>query len=386
MLFNTAQVLTSLAEAITEDKRPSEESSQEAMRYLQEALELFQRCLVLQELRFTESQEQIARMTEGNESGAFEEKPINQEHKSENTNAPENGQSDSEQWAAVIEPVTKDTLVDTAVAQLEALATLCGLITYDRGSTLAWIEEYSADLLREKIAAYAEGTERKNEVALARAKLISTLAEVSYRSGRIDLETYKNELGGAFAEVYGLSNNSRGLCSQAEALIAFNSAAADVVSPDESGKSLSLRWQSLSTALDSLTAASKLPGAENLSRIHMARGDVEMYRWRLGGLPWNYNPSRKNERTLLNNAQTCYRGSAAIALQHGAIDAEKEGFIKEALALGLSGNIDKMADVANSATPDLITHVAQDMVDDGLVAPDDMDALFKKVNPDEIVF
>ncbi|PGH09356.1 hypothetical protein GX51_00799 [Blastomyces parvus] len=394
ILFNTAQVLTSLAEAITDGRRASENHTQEALKYLQEALDLFQRCLGVQELRFTEGQHQHADSVAMEESGPFDrdEQQANletdQEMEGAETRTGGMEPTQSEQWATVIEPVTKDTLVDTAVAQLETLATFCGLLTFDPGSTLAWIEEYSADLLKEKIAAYVEGTDRQNEVALARAKFISTLAEVSFRSGRIDFETYKNELSAAFGDVKDLSGNPGALCTQAESLVAFNSAMADCDQPGDASslnRLLTLRWQALSSALDSLTAATKLPEAQNLPKIHLARGDVEIYRWRLGGKPWNYNISHENASTLLKNAQTYYRGAAALAGRDGLTEQCREGTAKEAMAFALSGDMQKMEGLIASSEKEL-RQVAEDMVDDGLVSAEDMDGLFRKVDPDEIVF
>ncbi|EEH34634.1 hypothetical protein PAAG_05683 [Paracoccidioides lutzii Pb01] len=387
ILFNTAQVLTSLAEAITEGRRASEQDTHEASRYLQEALDLFQRCLSVQELQFTEGQEKQAdSVAESGELQVGEQQGHSEaDHEGmEGTARPEQ----SEQWAAIIEPVTKDTLVDTAVAQLETLATFCGLLTFDTGNTLAWIEEYSGDLLREKIGAYVEGTDRQNEIALARAKFVSTLAEMSFRSGRVDFDTYKNELSGAFADVKDLSEKPAALCTQADALIAFNSAMADCEQPDNKkvfDRLLALRWQALSSALDSLTAATKLCQAENLPKIHLARGDVEMYRWRLGGQPWNYQVSLENSLTLLRNAQTYYRGAAGLARRDGSIELDREGTAKEALAFALSGDIQRMEGLVASSKKELM-QIAEDMVEDGLVSQEDMDGLFRKVDPDEIVF
>ncbi|KAL1956349.1 hypothetical protein VTO42DRAFT_7432 [Malbranchea cinnamomea] len=382
ILFNTAQVLTSLAEVLTEGKRPSEARIQEAVKYLHEALDLFQRCLALQELRYTESQEQIKMI----EFSAFEEQqappPVEQPSQSEGRASP----TQSEQWATVIEPVTKNALVDTAVAQLEALATLCALLTSDSGSSLAWIEEYSSDL-QEKIASYADGTDRQHDLTLARAKFISSMAEVSYRGGRIDAETYKNELNRAFNDI-DLSQDPAGLCSKGEALVSFNLAVADTyIIKDQDGlnRSLNLRWQSLSTALDCLSAASKIASTDNLPKIHIARGDVELYRWRLGRVPWNYAMASNNASILINNAQTYYRGGAAFARRDGWAEDEREGSIKEALAKALSGDVARIQELMASAREEVM-RIAEDMVEDGLVAGEDMEKMFSAAEPDVIVF
>lgn len=374
ILFNTAQVLSSLAEALTESKRPQQHQVQEALKYLQEALELFQRCLALQELRYTEAQEQMKQMQDGElepagDSGGV---PISEDDAEVSTDSEE--ASREEEWAEVVEPVTKDTLVDTAVAQLETLATLCNLLTFDPGSGIAWVEEYSYDLLKTKIAAYVEGTGRHQEVALARAQFVAALTEVLYRSGRIDVETYQRELSAAFPPELDLSDSPEGLCHKAEALSAFNAAIAEAPQASNAGelaKLVSLRWQALASALEALTAASKHNNADNLAKIHLLKGDAEMSRWQLGREPCNYPVAQQNAATLLRNAQTYYRGAAGIARRDGAPEEEREGICKEALAAAIAGDSSKLEPLKQTAAQDLIA-VAEDMVEDGLVQAADL--------------
>ncbi|KAM5443632.1 hypothetical protein MferCBS31731_001406 [Microsporum ferrugineum] len=390
ILFNTAQVLTSVAEAITEGRRASEAQTEEALRNLTEALELFQRCLVLQELKFTEYEEQLRMMRDGGPERQLQQEQEQQEsgYDPRTASGSGSGSTETEEWAAVIEPVTKNSLIDTAIAQLEALATLCGLLTSDPGSSLAWVEEYSSELLREKIAAYVQGTDRANEVAIVRAKFLSILLEVTYRSCRIDLDTYKNELDSAFSNGVDVSQDPAGLSNQAEALMGFNSAIADshpAPGVDGFDRSLDLRWQALGVALSRLTAASKLAGTENLAKIHIARGDVEMYRWRLGRPPFLFTAAKDNSGTLLKNAETYYRGGAAIARRDGWSDEEREGTVKEALAKGLAGDLSQMGALAINSK-EYMLHVADDMAEDGQISPEDLHKLLTQLDPDEIVF
>ena len=373
-LFNTAQVLTSLAEVVTDTKRPSDQQLMQAVQCLQEALELFQRCFVLQELRFTEMQEQI-RQVEAGDMQPPEDVQQTQPGSNNDAAADEDGQP--EQWAAVVEPVTKDTLVDTAVAQLDTLTTLCSLLNFNPGDGLPWVEEYSSDLVHNKLSAYVEESTRQYEASIARARFLSALAEVLYRSGRIDVETYHQEISRAFGPDLDLSADPEGLCSKADAFMSFNSAAADLPPSHDAEalkKSLVLRWQSLSTALDGLTAASRIPDADNLPKIHLARGDVEMNRWRLGREPWEYAMAQKNASLLLRNSQTYYRGAAALARRDGAVEETRDGTCKEALAAALEGSREKMEQLKKAAPKELLA-VAEDMVDDGIAAPMELEAL-----------
>ncbi|KAJ0413047.1 hypothetical protein BJY00DRAFT_320191 [Aspergillus carlsbadensis] len=369
-IFNTAQVLTSLAELVTDTKRPAEEQLNQAVRFLQEAIELFQRCLVLQELRYTEMQEEIRQMESG-DLGQPEEMQDTQE-------PPEAGESkesvEQEQWAAVVEPVTKDTLVDTAVAQLDALSTLCNLLTYDPGVGLNWVEEYSTELLQEKITAYVQGSNRLYEAALARAKFNSALNEVLYRSGRIDVETYYGAVQSSFGPELDIFSDPEGLCSKADALVSFNTATTERPPEDPEAFATDLKWQALSTAVDALTKASKLPDAENLPKIHLARGDVEMSRWRLGFTPWEYGVAQQNGAILLRNSQTYYRGAAALARRDGGADEERDGTCKEAIVAAIEGQKEKLSQL-KSAAPKELRVVAEDMVEDGWVSGPDMEAL-----------
>ena len=368
-LFNTAQVLTSMAEITTESKQPSQEQFFEAVKFLQEAIELFQRCLMLQEVRFTESQEQL-KQWESAESPSMDSQAETEDVNDQQPSDPQ------EQWVDVVEPVTKDTLVDTAVAQLDTLTTLSNLLTFNPDDGISWVEEYSSELLQTKLPAYLEGSDRHYEASLARARFICALSEVLYRSQRIEVENYHREIMHAYGPELDLSADPAGLCSKADALTSFNAAVGSLppLDPDALSKSLILRWQSLSSALDALTAASKIPSADYPSKIHLARGDGELHRWRLGHPPWNYAMAQQNAPTLIRNAQTYYRGAAALARRDGAAEEARDGVCKEALAAALEGQKGKLEQLKTSAPKELLT-VAEDMVEDGFVNSTDMESL-----------
>ncbi|EGE01762.1 hypothetical protein TEQG_00807 [Trichophyton equinum CBS 127.97] len=345
ILFNTAQVLTSVAEALTEGKHADEEQTEEALKCLTEGLELFQRCLVLQELRFTEYEQQLQMVQD---SGL--------DHQAQQNKQDEQQLQQQQQ-------------------QQQQQQTQGG-------------KEYSSDLLREKIAAYVEGTDRANEVAMIRAKFLSILLEINYRSGRIDLDTYKQELDSAWSNNVDVSHDPAGLSNQAEALIGFSSAIADAyptIDVEGFPRSLDLRWQALGVALSRLAAASKLAGPDNLAKIHIARGDAEMHRWRLGQVPFCYGPAMDNAATLLKNAETYYRGGAATARRDGWPEAEREGTVKEALAKGLAGDSSQMGSLAIDSKGYMM-RVADDMAEDGHIPPEDLTRLMAVLDPNELLF
>lgn len=363
---NTAQVLTSGAEAISGGRRSSEESRQNALQMLQEALELFQRCLTVQELQFTESQERMEMTDDTSSSPGIGD--------DEDTSGIRDGSEGivDDRWASVVEPVTKDSLVDTAVAQLETLTTACGLLTSDAGSGLAWIEEYSNNLLQGKIATYVAGTNRHHEVSLARANFICALADTCYRTGRIDLQTYEKEIASAFGPYLDLSQDPQGLCDKADALIAFISAIYESISasteqnPHQLTLLNALLWNHLTMASTSLSSAAKLPTTHKLAKIHIARGDVELFRFRLGEAPLFHAVAKKHAKTLLKNAEVYFRGAAGIAKSEGSVDEEREATIKLAIAGTIVGDHSNILTLLAKENKEILA-VVEDMVEDGIV-------------------
>ncbi|KAJ5145739.1 Tetratricopeptide-like helical [Penicillium bovifimosum] len=374
VLFNSGQVLTSIAELMSNSKQ-DEEQLMQAGTYLQEAIELFQRCLMIQEMKYTEQQEEIEQM----ESGDVPQEPeVVPQAESAGQTQVESAGEEQEQWAMIVEPVTKNTLVDTAVAQLETLTTLCNLLTSNpTAGGVGWVQEYSSELVHSRLPAYVEGSDRQYEAALARAKFICALNDLLYRGGHTDVQTYQQEVGQGFSPDLDVSADLDGLCAKANALTSLNQALNDIPpsEDDEAFESaVALRWKSLSTALDALTAATKLPDAANLPKIHNGRGDAEMHRWRLGRAPWNHTMAKQNGAMLLRNAQTYYRGAAALARREGAAEEERDGTVKEAIAAALEGQSTKLDQLKTTVLPQVVA-VAQEMVEDGMVDGRELSAL-----------
>ncbi len=362
---NTAQVLTSVVETDMESVRSQEGQRSNSLTLLQEALDLLRRCLTGQEFRFAESQTlmdvvddkpAVARMDDGKERAVI----------SGSSEAVEDGQ-----WASVLEPVTKDTLIDTAIAQLETLTLVCEFLVSDPGSGLAWVEENIHDL-ENKIRVYVEGTNRELEVAVARANLICALADTIFHAGRIDLFTYDAELNRAFGTHLDLSQHPHFLCDHAEALITLTTSVLHSLSletgcaEDEKQSISTLLWQRLTTASLLLTSASKLPSAQNLANINIARGDVELRRLRLGAAPFDHAVARRNGATLVKNAETYYRGAVALAKNDVSADEEWKATVRLAIASAMAGEERKLAELKGRGRQDILTTV-EEMVVDGII-------------------
>ncbi|KAI0597079.1 hypothetical protein F4775DRAFT_265330 [Biscogniauxia sp. FL1348] len=333
-LFNMAQVLTALAETIMQD-HPVGSSEKEALNFLEQALDYQGRCLAIQQQAFIKSQlefEQAMREDVNNETG-IHDPPTGHE----TTSAPKTQDEEEEQWVSVVEPVTADTLLDTIIAQVHSLTTLCSSVNYalpilsdnEATTSLGWIESFSTKLLTGTLPDIvnehrdALSNEHLSEAALAKAIFTGEFLEVSFRAHAIlDPQIYKRELNAAFSQPELNINSDEFLLARARALISFNSALAESydhgVPSDSSDENsvVSLRWSILIEAQSHLTAASKLPAAAEdnhlLATTHLLRGDISLL---LHALAYSRPPHPQALSTkgqLAKNAEVYYRNAGKL--------------------------------------------------------------------------
>ena len=365
---NTAQVLTSLAENRSEGKAPVNDRRNEALHLFQEALELFQRCLNVQEYRFTQARENAA------QEAAFPSDADNTDVAPSSGN--ESNASEEEVWDAVEEPITTDTLLDTTLAQLDTLTEICSLGSSHTRNDLAWIEEYYRTELQGKIDSYNNESNRKHEVALSKANFISSISDAAFRGGKLDRLTYERELNAAFSHHdLDLNKDPQGLCDKADAYLSFNTSVQNAMQQEQANEFAqtgSICWKHITKALDSLTAASRLPDAQNLPRIHLRRGDCELLRLHLGEAPLNYDLAIKSASTLLKNAEVYFRGAAALANSNeDAADEQKEAEVKEAIVTALADDPQKMS-LLIKLQRDAVGTMVEEIKDEGLLGDEAM--------------
>ena len=364
-------MLTSLAETLGDGKALVENYRDKALRLYQEALELFQGCLTIQELRYTQAQQNVAQ-------GAASFSDANHADEATTSSNASNA-SEEEVWASIEEPTTKDTLLDTAIAQLETLTAICTLGTSYVHGSLAWVEEYYHTKLNDRIAFYLTGTSRQHEAALAKAKFVAAISEAAFKGGVLNLSTYETELSAAFTNLdLDLTRDPQALCDRADAYLSFNASlqiALQQAQLIESPQIGSTCWKQITKALDSLTAASKLPDAENLPQMHLRRGDCELLRLHLGEAPLKYDLAIKSAPTLLSNAGVYFRGAATLAKKNGGADDEqKEAEVKEAIALALGDDSEKLTSLTKSQR-DLVGMTMEEMRDEGLLGEQSLQKL-----------
>ena len=360
--------MTSLAEAIEECKSIPRKNHEQALAYFHEALELFNRCLSVQELEFSCIAEENNRSDEilpasqddAQVAGDLEQEAL------------------EEQWVTIVEPVTYNTLIDTVIAQLEALTALCSLMGSHSPTEIQRIEEYYSGNLKDKVMLYGDASGRQHETWLAKARFTCTLNDAAFRLGLVDITGYERELRSSFTWP-GLANDPRALCDKADAEVALSSSIGVQLSMLLQSQNLeslnSLRWRYLSFALDDLAAAAKIPNVQNLARVHLRRGDCELLRYQLGREPTCYDRAFRSASVLIKNAGTYYRGAAGLSRSQGEPDEEREATMKEAIAAGLSGDLDKLQGNlrggGEEAKRAALLETVEDMKEEGLLSNGD---------------
>ncbi|KAL8737464.1 MAG: hypothetical protein Q9181_001652 [Wetmoreana brouardii] len=377
LLFNTGQVLSSLAELISEPRDRSDDTgAADPLYLLQEALECFQRCASLQEHQVMQQEKDVnqsaqeameldeqaaATITSG---AVFAPRPTDAEP------------SDGGTWVSIKEPVTPNSLLDTLLAQIEALTSVCGILSSEGVGDLDWIEQYHDDLLSSNVLHSGVLTHRHLEFVLSRARLKCALADARFSIAKLNIDRYEQELAEALEPLKLVPNEPQALCDMADAEIVFNASIerfADRILRNASDVNI-IRWKHLTKAVDHLTAASKLWTAKNLPRIHLRRGDCEMLRRRLGAAPWNYDLASKSAPTLLKNAEIYYRGAGKLAKGEDAADEEEEALTKGAVAAALAGDPSRFREKVGSDMQK-VQDILKDAVEEGVILSDDIQML-----------
>ncbi|KAL5327071.1 hypothetical protein ACEPPN_004762 [Leptodophora sp. 'Broadleaf-Isolate-01'] len=347
-LFNTAQILTSLAEKLAESSTDGS-----TLHLVEEALRLFQLCLEVQEKQAQESaaQAQLAESMMSDNGTESSVQSVLSVGDSEEGGVSLSGESamdvddgkepaQDERWASIVEPVDNDVLLDTVLAQLETLAQLCGLMLNVSEQAIGWVEGYAKDLINIKLDTYVLGTSRSLEANMTKANFICAFTNLQFQANLTDVKRYADSIQAAYSPL-DLTTSPEGLCSYAEALIAFNSTLRLQLlnyPQTNSRETIAARWTALTTALKHLTAATKIPDADNLVKIHIARGDVEVSRFQLGQTDIVFETARDNKDVLLRNAGKFYVGAKSLAGNYGFVDEGIEAAVKEALVKDLLGN------------------------------------------------
>ncbi|CUS07040.1 unnamed protein product [Tuber aestivum] len=368
-LFNTGQVLCSLAEALVEYRNTPVEVRSEASNFLCEAVEVFQKCLQVQE-----SQHASLGLGNGTGTGIGDEGDTDMDadeppSEHENPVPSEGGQGDddqmsegsgsgSAQWVIVQTPVTLTQILDTALAQLDACASLLPLCAVASlgGKSLSWAQSMGETLISSKIIPLSQEIGREQDVALAKANFGVSLGEASFRAGLTDLAGWEAAIHLAFPNSEGTAQGFQELCDKADAHIQLASAASEKT--EEGGAAANLAWRHYALSAKSLSAAAKLEPAK--SEIHIARGDVEILRAKL-----SVPAAAESRDVLVKNAGVYYRGAKRL---EGDARIRIEAAVKEAMVAFEGGDGGEL--LKGIEPGPIVKEVVVEAVDEGLFSAD----------------
>lgn len=338
-LFNTAQVLSSIVECMPQD---NDDFPRPALDLLEEAIKLQNECFATQDAQYTETLAMMKRQAQ-QDMAPGDAGEVN----NAGTNETENAQPDAEErWVTIVEPVTLDTLIDTALAQLAVLTTYCEVV---HGHPHYAVALSSVDkhwnALEEKLAALSTNVPgRAQEIALARANFISAMLDAAYVHHQIGGEAYMKGRNAAFAvESLQLERSVLALLANAQSLLSFNSSV-EAVAPED--KQLStMRWNALTTSIENLRTAASLQGANQEEfewmkgyhdELHRIRGDASMALYTMGHPPTSFPTAIAHGTQLLKNAVLYYRNAAKLAPPCRRAEDEFRSLVAEGLQAGAS--------------------------------------------------
>lgn len=377
VMFNTGQVLTSIAEALLEAET-EETAKVPARTLLEEAVDLFTKCLERQQQEYEQMRIEIAKAQaeqdledqlgagQGLASGA---------KKYDEMETSSTASSTLGNWATVEEPLTPETILETCTAQLEALTTLLGLYdptdlllearaqhgvdTTNKVPTLITLLDDSPfqkhaeapsgpTLSISPSGTIAEDlqTAPKDDALLAVANFNVAVAEVAYRRGLSTSDQFARAMSDIFTPMTKPPGGQdpaylNALSAYADALMDVASTISDNPSHNANSPAyaadLETQWAVLTEAQNILTKlstganASALP-ASRLADTFLARGDTDLFRFRLALLPVAKPPWASSKATLVGNAGVFYRGARSYAEKAGKADVHRTADAKAIVA------------------------------------------------------
>ncbi|KAK6440440.1 hypothetical protein LTR95_003326 [Oleoguttula sp. CCFEE 5521] len=357
-LFNTAQVLTSLAEAL---HGGGDEDGEEPTKLLHEALEVLSACLSKQEMMF--EQERID--SEGRIAELEDDVSA-----CDSMDASAGSSATEEQTATIVAPIAASDLIDTVHASLAALTTL---VAIDDASELGTLADMAEALTGSKAPRYislmpeTDQSSARLSTALDRAIFFASLADARFSAHVVDLQTAIEHL-----QVF----NFPGKETSAHALFAEAQAREELVlsALDSFETSGNLDgpdcWGQLTAAQTLLSAAAGLStedARERKARVYELKADTEVLRYRFASTPGLglSDAIRNSAATLLSNARTFYNG----AMQHGRVLGEEEIVAQSSQRSALFGEVVRISQGGSAMAGGQTEHgeALGRLVEDGLL-------------------
>lgn len=213
ILFNTAELLISLAENVVEDAETPQPDNTYPASLLHEALELLDSCFTRQSMIFEEQRQAWERETDDTQGGVS--------LKDTDVGGPSSpASSAAEQSATVESSVTPEDLVDTLHASLAALTQLVGL---DSHSSIPVLSSMAESILTSKLPPCIdllspdEQPPARQAALLLQASFTAAVSAAEFDATLISGSTYLSRL--AAFETLDLATNAEVMCNAADAAV-----------------------------------------------------------------------------------------------------------------------------------------------------------------------
>lgn len=359
VLFNTAQVMTALAEQLIED-----DSETDAVPLLQEALELLSSCLSRQEMMYEQHNLDFPDTDDGGVMLDSQAVPP----------APTPDVEMSEEQSAIIEtPVSPNDLLDTVTT---SLSTLTSLVPLTDPPGLQNLGDLARQLSESKASGYIrllpveEQEKARLSVAIPRAVFIAAYASAQFEHQMVDLQTYVERLD-AF-DIPGKEGESEALVAEAEARTELVLSVIDRFG-ESAELPATLCWKQLSTSQDVYSAATKLNSGdakEARAEVYKSKGDLELLRFRLIHIPKTdlAESITKSAQTLIQNAQTYYKGAVSHANASSEDDMDSEARARWNVAKAIAELMYGSGAQGGTAVNEDLVKTLHECVDEGLVS------------------
>ena len=330
LLFNTGQILTSVAE-----EAKSDENDFKALELYREALVYFETCLNKQEKQMEDFQRMISAST-SLVSHVSEDFPKQVELETQ------------EVWTSIEETVSPVTLYETVLEIENLLSAICTLrCPFDEG-TFVWVKSVHEQVVQERLDKYAGQAHQEAEAINRLAWFQFTFSDCAFRNGYIDLADFEREYTASFRRVRETTETEQpdsGILIQIEAQIQMGQTLRGKILTNLSSRKTEAKdllgfqksaWIHISLALDSLSTVCRgqlgQKASSTSTALHLHRGDCELARRWLGQTAQPYSVAKSSAATLSRNAKVYYRGAKEFAKRAGDEEDIEVTLIKEAVA------------------------------------------------------
>ncbi|KAF2641705.1 hypothetical protein P280DRAFT_448872 [Massarina eburnea CBS 473.64] len=435
ILFNTAQVLTSFAEAVL-DARTQQTAKVSARALLEEAVGLFTKCLGLQQEEYERVRLEIEALKAyaAGEEHAQQELPqagttrggMDEDFEITSTTSSAPGE-----WATIEEPLTPETILETCTAQLGALTTLLGLYDPSEAANIetrvqnglatgTMVIPTLINLIQDSpfkkeeenisgptlsigspISSEELETTPKDDALLAVATFQAALAELQYKASQITSTQYATTIETVFVNITQPTQTEEqrsaymnAVSAYADALIDLASAVCDspAYGPTSSTHTTDqeVQWTSLTHAQKLLTQLSTAPHStllppSRLADTFLARGDVELFRFHLSFSP-SAKPAWVNAKSVLvGNAGVYYRGARTYAEKAGKADVRETADAKALVAevmkeVNVAGGVIGVPKEAWKKRSGGVKRVLEQMVEEGILGREEAEGVLNLLN------